>query len=111
MPRTYLIACAGSAAQERAPALVRLIERSASCLRRLACRQSADALAIEMIADADLDLLETVKNIELRQGNTVYPRGFYRLAHEHRVEPAATPAPPRVGSEFTPPVAHPLANG
>src|SRR3984893_747907 len=93
------------------PSLDCLVNRRDSGLRRLACRQSADALAVEMIADADLDLRETVKNIELRQSNPIYARGFYRLAHEHRVEPAATPAPPRVGPEFMPPVAHPLANG
>src|SRR6185437_11893999 len=57
-------------------------------------------LAIQPIADADLDAVEAVENIELGQRQAMDAAGPHGLAHQHRVEPAAAPLAPGVDAEF-----------
>src|SRR5579862_3666622 len=53
-----------------------------------------------MIADANLDLIEAVEDVELRQGQAVDAAGPHGLPYQHRVEPAATSGPPGYDAEF-----------
>ena len=55
---------------------------------------------VEQVADTDLDLFQPVKNIDLGQRNPGDARNRRRLAHQHSVEPAATPFAPRDHTEF-----------
>ena len=77
MWRTYLTACAGSSAQLRAPRVdcvqpsKRLVDRLHARLRVVAGRQAVDALAVERVADADLDRLEAVEHVELGERDAV----------------------------------------
>ncbi len=88
--RTYLIACAGRSAQLRAPTVDSfqpssvIVDRLHASLRRLACRQMVDLLAVEHVADADLQLVETVEHIELGQRNAGDAVGRDRLAYKRR---------------------------
>ena len=76
------------------PALVRLVDRLDARLLLLPCRQAVEALAVELVADADLDLLKPVEHVELREGYPVDTRHLADLAHEHGIEPAAAPFSP-----------------
>ncbi len=97
--RTYLIACAGNCAQERAsrgglvPALGGLVDRLDSGLGVLARRKIVDFAAVEAIADAELDLVEAVEDVELGQSDALDAAGADRLPHQHGVEPAAAARP------------------
>ena len=114
--RTYFIACAGRSAQERAPAVVplptldRLVDGLDPRLRRLARWQPVDPLAIELVVGADVDRLESVEDVELGQRDAVDARRLDRLAHQHRVEPAAAPPPARVDPVLVAAIADPLAD-
>ena len=116
MRRTYLIACAGRSAQLRAPArrlrpaFQRLVDRLHARLRVAARRQVVDALAVEPVADADLELVEAVEHVELGQRDAVDAADLDGLAHQHGVEPAAAPLAPRDGAELVPALAEPLAD-
>src|ERR1700759_5276568 len=82
------------------PALDGLVARLDPGLRTLPGRQVVDFLAVQSIADADLDGVEAVENIELGQRQAVDAAGPHRLAHQHGVEPAAAPLAPGVDAEF-----------
>ena len=96
--RTYLMASAGSCAQERAsgrdrvPALGGLVDRLDPGLGVLAGRKVVDLPAVQTVADADLDLFQRIQNVELGQGDAVDAAGPHGLAHQHGVEPAAAAA-------------------
>ena len=106
MRRTYLIASAGSCAQERAPrvdfapALDGLVDRLDLGLGFWRSAASDRALRRRGIADADLDLLEPVEHVELGQGDAVDAGDLDRLAHHHRVEPAAAALAPGDDAEL-----------
>ena len=57
-----------------------LVNRFDARLRRLRRWQSVNALAIEQIMRANIDLIKAVENIKLRQGDAVYARSFDGLA-------------------------------
>ena len=82
------------------PALDRLIHRLDPRLGVLAGRKIVDFPPVQAIADANLDLVEAVEDIELGQRQPVDAAGAHRLAHQHRVEPAAAPRPPGDRAEF-----------
>ena len=116
MRRTYLIACAGSSAHERAPAVVsdqpsmRLVDRRHPGLERGRRRQVVEALAVELVADADLQLLEAVEHVELGQRDAVDAARRAGLAHQRRVEPAAAALAPGDGAELVAALAEALAD-
>ncbi len=68
-----------------------------------------DEGAVELVIDADLDLFETVQNIEFGQRDPIDPGGLHGLPHKHGVEPATAPPPPRIGAEFMATIADQLA--
>ena len=114
--RTYFIACAGNCAQDRAlrcgflPAVNGLIDRLDPRLRLLAGRQIVDFAAVQLIADADLDLVEAVENVELGERDAVDAAGAHGLAHQHGVEPAAAARAAGDGAEFVAALAERLAD-
>src|SRR5271169_1879509 len=59
-----------------------------------------DFLAIQYIAVADLDGVETIENIKLGQRQAVDAAGPHALAHQRRIEPAAAPLAPGIDAEF-----------
>src|SRR5947209_18474278 len=59
-----------------------------------------DRLAVELIADADLDLVEAVEDVELGQGEPIDPRGPRGLSYQHGIKPAAAPLAPGVDAEL-----------
>ena len=92
------------------PALHRLVDRLDSGLCALAARQIVDFLAVQHVADANLDLVEAVEHVELGQGDAGDPVDRHRLAHQHGIEPAAAALAPRHGAELVPLLAEELAN-
>ena len=68
-------------------------------------RQVVDHLTVEAIADTHLDLVETVEHVELGQRDAADAVDLHRLAHHHRVEPAAAAGPAGHRSEFLAPLA------
>src|SRR6185312_7962792 len=93
-----------------APAFARLVDRLDRGLRFGARRQAIEHLFPEAIAGADLDLLEAVEHVELGQRDAVDAGGLHRLAHHHRIEPAAAPLAPRDHAEFLAALAEHLAD-
>jgi hypothetical protein len=80
----------GSRASRRIlPAGYSFVNGFDSRLRRLACRHAVDAATVEVIADADFDLLETVKNVEFGQSDSVDAGGFHGLPDKYGIKPAA----------------------
>src|SRR5579864_1414793 len=77
-----------------------LIDRRHPRLRAFTGRQVVDVLAAQPVAGADLDRIESVKNIELGQGQTVDAAGPHRLAHQRGIEPSAAALAPGVDAEF-----------
>src|SRR5689334_22175010 len=59
-----------------------------------------DLLAVERVARADLDAIEAVENIELRQRQSVDATGAHGLTYEDRVKPAAAAGPAGIGAEL-----------
>src|SRR6185503_164915 len=57
-------------------------------------------LAVEPIAGADLDLGQTVEDVELRQAETRDAVREHRAPQQHGVEPAAAPRPARRRTEL-----------
>ncbi len=113
--RTYLMHCAGSSAQERAPRVDcvqpfhRLVDGLDPGLRVLRRREMVERQAIEPIAHADLEFRHLVEHIELGQRDAVDAGDLPRLAHEAGVEPAAAARPPRHRAELDPALADELA--
>src|SRR5580698_3058406 len=69
-----------------------------------------DLLAVELVTDADLNLVESVEDIQLRQREAVDAAGPHRLAHQHCVEPPAAPRPSGHDAEFLAALAKRLAD-
>ncbi len=72
--------------------------------------QVVEALALDLVADADLQLLEPVQHVELGQGDAVDAADLGGLPDQGRVEPAAAPLAPRHGAELMPALAQRLAD-
>src|SRR5690606_12282313 len=83
-----------------APALDLLVDRPHARLRALARREIVDPLAVELVADADPDRLETIENVELGERDAVDARGAHGLSNERGVEPAATALAARDDAEL-----------
>src|SRR5205814_483976 len=73
-------------------------------------RQVIVALPANAIGGADLDLVEAVEHIELGQGDAVDAADPDRLAHRHRIEPAAAPRPSGNGAELAAAITELLAD-
>src|SRR6476660_1202340 len=71
------------------PAIERLVDRLGAGLAALAGGQAVRPLASGHIADAKLDLLEAVEDIELSQGDAVDAGDLGDLADQNGIEPAA----------------------
>src|SRR5277367_89782 len=69
------------------------IDRLDLCLSVFAGRQVIDLAAVEPIADADFDLVETVEDVELGQRQTVDAARPHRLPYQHGIEPTAASRP------------------
>src|SRR5690606_27692764 len=91
------------------PAFQRDIDRLDTGLCGLACRQVVDILAVQLVADADLQFVETVEDVELGQRDAGNAVGGDRLAHRRRVEPAAAALAARDRAEFMALLAEELA--
>src|SRR5439155_19009899 len=87
-----------------------LVDRFHARLRALAGRQIVDIAAVQPIAHANLDFFEPVEDVELGQRQAVDAAGAHGLAHQHGVEPAATPRPSGDGAEFAPALADQAAD-
>ncbi len=74
-------------------------------------RQVVVLALADSVAGADLDPLEPVEHVDLGQRDAGDPADRGRLAHEHRVEPAAAAFAPRHRSEFAAACPQPLAGG
>ncbi len=104
--RTYLMHCAGSSAQERAPRVDcdqpfhGLVDRHDAGLRPLRRREMIERQPVEPVAHADLELRQLIEHVELGQSDAVDAGHFARLAHEAGVEPAAAARPPRHRAEL-----------
>src|SRR5581483_10977679 len=92
------------------PAADGLVNRFDPRLRVLARGKVIDFFAVEPIADAYLDLVETIENVELGQRQAVYAAGANRLQHQHGIKPAATPRPPGNDTVFLAALAERLAD-
>ena len=62
--------------------------------------QVVKRLAIQMIADADLEFLHAVQHIQLGQRNAGDAVNLDGLAHQHGIKPATTPRPAGGGAEL-----------
>src|SRR5262249_7759137 len=67
----------------------RLVDRLDARLGMLARRQIINLSPIQPISDTNLDLVETIEDIELGQRQTLNAAGAYRLPYQNRVEPTA----------------------
>src|SRR5262249_42878437 len=98
------------AARALAPALESLPHRRELALRAHGEGEALDALAVELVADAGLDLLEAVQHVELGERDAVDAVQLHGLAHQHRIEPAAAAAPAGVDAVLVAAVAQQLAD-
>src|SRR6185503_13726886 len=71
------------------PAVERFVDRLYRRLVFHASGKKIDHLAVELVAGADFDLVETVEHIELGECDAVGAAERDRLANEHSVEPTA----------------------
>src|SRR4029079_5258829 len=62
-----------------------------------------DFTAIQPIADANLDLVETIEDVELGERKAVNSAGQHSLPHKHGVEPAAAAGGPGHAADLTAP--------
>ena len=116
--RTYLMHCAGSSrpgartAGRFGPAFHGLVDRFDAGLRTLRGGKIIELLAVELIADADLELAarQIIEHVELGQRDAVDAADFTGLAHEAGVEPAAAARAPRDRAELRPALAEQLAD-
>src|SRR5690606_29776948 len=83
-----------------APALELFPDRLQLGLRAHGEGKALDALAVEFVADADLDDLFAVEHVELGQGDAVDAVQLHSLTHHDGVEPAAAAPAAGVGAEF-----------
>src|SRR6476646_3848420 len=83
------------------PTLNGLIDRLDPGLRLFAGGQVIDLTAVKTITDANLDLVESVEDVQFCQRQTVNSACPHGLPDEHCVEPAAATRPPRDRTEFS----------
>ena len=69
-----------------------------------------EGLATQPVAGADPDFLEAVEHVQFGERDAGDARHRHRLAHQHRIEPAAAALAPRHRAEFAPDRAEPLAD-
>src|SRR5262249_8251399 len=91
------------------PTLEALIDRFNTRLGILPGRQAIDAMAVEFVADAHLDLGKAVEHVELREGDAVNACNLDRLPHQAGIEPAAAALAARVNPELLTALAELLA--
>src|SRR5205807_2635168 len=82
------------------PSLDYSVDRLNQALSAFACRKIIDFTLVEAVTYANLDLIETVEDVELGQCQAVDAAGAHGLANQHGVEPPAAPAPARDGAEL-----------
>src|SRR5262249_20505948 len=82
------------------PAIERFVNGLHRRLITHARRQIVDHFAAELVAGADFDFVETVKHIELGQSDAIDAGHRHRLAHQHRIEPAATARAASIGADL-----------
>ena len=58
-------------------------------------REAWKFLAVDEVLDRDLNLIEVVQDVQLRQVQAVVPVDEARVLHHDQVQPAAAPPPPR----------------
>ena len=68
-----------------------------------------ERLTAQGVTGADLHLVEPVEHVDLGQGDAGDPADRRRLAHQHRIEPAAAALAARDGAELMAAHAQPLA--
>src|SRR6185503_9044036 len=90
------------AARALAPAREAFVDGLERGLLGGAGREMLDALALQLVADADRELREAVEHVELGERDAVDAADAHRLAHHRGVEPAAAALPPRDGAELVP---------
>src|SRR5262245_20451518 len=66
----------------------------------LARRKIIDLAPVETVSHTNLELRQPVQDVELGQAQAVDAARAHGLAHEHGVEPAATPRSAGHGAEF-----------
>src|SRR6185312_1587239 len=74
-------------------------------------REIAQGLAVQLVGDADGDLVEVVEHVELGQRHGADTVEELAVAGRHRVEPAAAPGPAGDGAELVAAMAQDLARG
>src|SRR5262249_51990489 len=79
-------------------------------LRLFPSRQIVYFTAVQAIAYADFDFIETIENIEFRKRQAVDAAGQYGLPHQYRVEPPAAAGPPCDDTALLAPFAKNFAN-
>jgi hypothetical protein len=84
------------------PSLNGLIDGLCPDLRLFPRRKVVYLAAIEPIPDANLDLIEAIENVELRQCKTVNAAGPHGLPNEHCIEPPAAASPSGNRPKFKP---------
>src|SRR5436305_7973939 len=92
------------------PPFYGLVNRLDPCLRAGAGGKVLDFTAVETVADAHLDLVEAVQNIELGERQPIDSAGTRGLAAQPRIEPAAATWPPGHRAEFAPSLAKAASN-
>ena len=92
------------------PALEALVDGLDARLRVGAGGQAVDALPVELVADAHLDLGKAVEHVELGERDAVDARHLDHLAHQAGVEPAAAALAPRVHAPLLAALAEALAD-
>src|SRR4029077_12628164 len=70
-----------------------------------------DLLAVQLIRDTNLELIEPTQHVEQHHRNRVHATQSRGIAHDHRVEPTATPRPPRNRAILIATIAQVLAGG
>src|SRR6185295_3845130 len=101
---------AARAAGRAGPALDLLVDRLDPRLIGGVRRQIVERLTVEPVAGTDTDRLELVEHVELGQRDPGHAADRDRLAHQHRVKPAAAPLPPGHRAELVAALAELLAD-
>lgn len=68
-----------------------------------------DPLSVELVADANVEFVEAVEHVQLRQRDPADAARHHRLAHHDRVEPAAAALASGHRSELVSALSQPLA--
>lgn len=82
------------------PSLERPVDRFDAAERLVVGRKIDDLLSVEHVGGADVDFLEGVEHVELRQSELGHAVDNERVAKRDKVEPSAAPLAARRGSEL-----------